>query len=157
ENGDAGEAVAPVERAGLVGADEVAANDVAAVVDNEDAFITETVDDQALDGAVAGPNDQASVEHGVDTVQLDGQEGVVAVGQRVGAGAQLRIAVDEHRVGDRRQGAHQLDGVHRPRRPGDVELYGVKARVAGGGVAGNRVGVGGGERLAQGDEAVDRD
>src|SRR5262249_16897193 len=151
---DAEDAIAPVDLAGLVGADEVAADDVAATPDDVNPVSAEAVDDQALDGAVVGPKSQAGLEPDVAAVQLDGEKSVVAVGQRVGAGAELRVAVDEHRVADLRQGSHRLDGVHRPRRPGDVELDGVEARVAGGGVTGNGVGVGGGERLAQGDEAV---
>src|SRR5262249_41745818 len=137
--------------------EEVAADDVAALAEAHDAFVAEAVDDQALDGAAAGRNGQAGLQPGVEAVQLDGQEGVVAVGQRVGAGAELRVAVDEDRVGDKRQGAHQLDGVDRPGGAGDGELDGVEAGIAGGGVADRCVDVGRGERLAQRDEAVQGD
>src|SRR5262249_41132432 len=97
EKRDADDAIAPVDLAGLVGADEVAADDVAATPDDVNPVSAEAVDDQALDGAVVGPKSQARLEPDVAAVQLDGEKSVVAVGQRVGAGAELRVAVDEHR------------------------------------------------------------
>src|SRR5262249_44462760 len=127
EQGDSVEVVALVECAGLIGADEVAADDIAAVAEDLNPLVHEAVDHQSLDGAAAGGDGQAGLEPGVDAGQLDGQERVVAVGEGVGLGAELGVAVDEHRLDDRRQGGTGLDGVDRPGGPGDVELDGVES------------------------------
>jgi hypothetical protein len=153
---DAGDSVAAVELAGRIRAEEVAADRVAAGADDEDSLVGEAVDHQALDRRAASRDHEPGVEAGEVAVELDGEEGVGADRGGVRAGAELRVAVDEHRPRDRRQRALGLDGMRRAGGAGDVELDGVVAgarrRVAGG-----RVGVRRGDRLAQRHEAVHGD
>ena len=69
--------------------------------------------------------------------QLDQQHRVVADGQRVGAGPRLGVAVDDHRVGDRRQGRGRADRLHARAGDGEVDRVGAG------------IGVGVEDRLAQ--------
>ena len=74
---------------------------------DHDAVAGEAVDVQALDGAAAAAGAEGQAVHaraGAGAVQLDQDDGVVRVGQRVGAGPGLRVAVDGQRLDDRRQG-----------------------------------------------------
>src|SRR5205085_1275749 len=97
--------------AGGVGADEVAGDGVAVGL-HQDAVAAEAVDHQALDDRAvaaaaqrqAGDADLGGARARAAAVQLDEQDGVVAVGQRVGRRAGLAVAVDGDGVDDGRLG-----------------------------------------------------
>src|SRR5262249_23014020 len=96
EKRHASEAVSTIDLARLIGA----ADDVAASADDQDTLIVKPVDDQTLDRGPSRSDGEAGLKSRIQAVELDGEKSVVPVGERVRSGPELRIAVDEHGVGD---------------------------------------------------------
>src|SRR5262249_4428093 len=125
-------AIGHARRAGRVDADEVAHDRVAIGLD-DDAVAAEVGDVQAADGTAvtAGPEGQSvGTSASTGAVELNEDDGIVAVGHRVNAGPGLRVPVDGHRDDHGRQGetggagvGADVNGLHP--RAGDVEVDGV--------------------------------
>src|SRR3990172_5872586 len=102
--------VAKVDLPGRVRTDEVARNEVSAIVFNKQTDAP-AIDDQTAHNIVAGVDEQADTEGGPASVQLDEQHRVVAGSQGVRAGARLRVAIDGDRARDRGQRAKRPGGL----------------------------------------------
>ena len=71
--------------------------------------VCKRTDGQAFDDAVSTGDVEAVAVRDIRAVQVDQDHGVVALAQRVRAGAGLAVAVDDHRVLDGRKGSGWLD------------------------------------------------
>ena len=101
--------------AGGVGADEVARNDITAILLQDDAAASEVSDHQPAHCTVAGGDREAARNRDsgyAGTVERDLQHRIVALGQRVRARARLAVAVDDYRIGDGWQSRLRRDRVH---------------------------------------------
>src|SRR5207237_3832097 len=121
----------------VVGADEVARDRVAVAADEKadiEAYPVHLVDDEPAHRRTAATLDPEQVHSPGQggAADLDLELGVVADRQRIHARARLRIAVDQHRLGDRRHRVCWTDRVDTRAR--DVELNLVRDPDVGGGV-----------------------
>src|SRR5262249_43789901 len=91
------------------GADQVAGH-LVLTADQEDSVIDKVVDDQPAHSAVAARDDQAfHIRSRQAAVEHNLEDSVIADGQSVGTGPGLAVAVEDYRVGNRRQGEEGLD------------------------------------------------
>ena len=113
------------DQAGGIGADEATFNDDVGRL-NQNAYAPAVINHQAAKGAAADARENQAVAPIGCAADFDQQHSVVAVGQRVGAGTGLRVAVNGHRVRDRGQSRGRRDRVHGG---GQVSVNGERDRV----------------------------
>ena len=140
-----------------VGSEEVAGDRVPVGL-HEDSRSAKAIDHQPGNAGTTRPraeNQPIRSQPGIDAIQLDPQDRVVAVGQCVRAGPRLAVAIDDHWFHDGRQWRRGSDRLHA--RTGNVEIDRVVDAVR---PDGRHVGVEvrpiieRGDRLTQGDDTI---